>query len=361
MKTTTCIRALALLCAALLVAAMIAAVALPATASGGYTEGLGGMTSYELTKYLVMKDTAQIVPTVTFNYTIEAGEAAEEEGILAGVGEITAEPISFTSASSTVKFGESGAVGVPGLTNGQMFATGKTTLDFSAAGFKDVGIYRYKVTETATEEGYITDDANATKTLDVYVEKSGENQLSIGGYTMSNPDAKVNSFVNTYETYSLGFGVEIAGNQASINQYFKIDLSITDCGVDGTYTVNLSNADKGEISSQGNASNPSAIVISDGAGSSTFYARGGQGIEIVGLPKGTSYSVSQTAVDGYTTSPESPQSGSLTEDKDITFSNTKEGTVPTGVLMVVAPFLALAAVGAVGAVIILRKRRKEKD
>lgn len=46
-------------------------------------------------------------------------------------------------------------------------------------------------------------------------------------------------------------------------------------------------------------------------------------------------------------------------DTNVTFTNTRGGVIPTGVIITVAPFAALMLVGIAGAAVILKKKSKD--
>ncbi len=343
-----------------LAAIMTVAMAVPAFAATGYTGKLGGTTEFTMTKYLFMDKDAQALPTVTFTFTVAPGEADPEKGIEAGpetglIKSITAE---FSKDDVPVNYGDPTAQGVPGLTDSQKFVKKDVTIDFKDVEFDEPGIYRYKITETASEEEYIDDDTAAVKTLDVYI-NNNNGSLEVGGFVLDNKGDSVKSkgYVNTYLTYSLTFENDVTGNQASNNQYFKYTVNLTGT-VDGDYKVNLTGAETNNV--DGDKTNPATITVKSGSGTADFYMKNGQTIIIEELPKGTSYTVTQETVEGYNNT-EPTKTGTISNDVVLTFTNTKEGTVPTGVMLVVAPFAAIMAIGGVGAYAIMRKKNKDED
>lgn len=53
-----------------------------------------------------------------------------------------------------------------------------------------------------------------------------------------------------------------------------------------------------------------------------------------------------------------PEETAITGDNVVTFTNTKNGTVPTGILLETAPYLILGAVVVVGLVVLFATRRR---
>lgn len=343
-----------------LAAVLVFASAIPAFAYSGTVTG----EQFTLTKYLLMDKDAQAVPDVNFTFTVSPGEAVPAEGILAGVGKITVPQVSFSSSDSAVGNEDPEASKVPGMSAEKKFVKKTVSIDFTSAGFTNPGIYRYLISETASDKGYITSDSAQQKKLDVYVVNGDtDDSLKIGGYVLhtAGTETKANGFTNTYDTYDLTLENKVEGNQASHTQYFKFTVKLTN-SVDGTYNVTLTNADQDAISSSDDYSgqtNDKTVTISSGTGTATFYLKNGQSIVIPGLAKGTNYEITETDADGYTVSDTGKQ-GALDADKTVTFTNTKGGVIPTGVMLVVAPFAALMVVGGVGAFAIAKKKRNEE-
>ena len=78
------------------------------------------------------------------------------------------------------------------------------------------------------------------------------------------------------------------------------------------------------------------------------------------LPYGVTYTVTETAVDGYTTT-QTNENGTINSAEVIsTFTNTKTGTIDMGVMLDSMPYvLVLAVVGAAVIALIAKKRRAE--
>lgn len=107
-----------------------------------------------------------------------------------------------------------------------------------------------------------------------------------------------------------------------------------------------------------------------------FYLKNDQSIVIQGLTKDTKYTITETSysTDGYTTSntvkvgdnevvtsdtPNTTGEKTMREgDNVVTFTNDKQGTVPTGILLETAPYLILGAVVVAGLVVLFATRRR---
>ena len=373
----------------LLAAVLLVAAALPSAFAFKYTAVAGTSTTFY--KYLVM-DVDANVPNATFAFTVAPGTAiaATENrvAVLAGIGTPTIADVTFAPTDSTT-------AGLPSDTDtataGLQYATQTAKVDFSGISFTEPGIYRYIVTETATTNQGVTNDESATRTLDVYV-TDNDGALEVSSYVLhtgtdapaagtdkgsadvSNTGDKLGDksagYTNTYDTSNLTFSKTVSGNQASRDKYFAFTVTIRGAVAGTVYDVDLTKADV-NISANpndattciGNAvTQPQRLTVpADGTVTQVFYLQHGQEITIKGLAKGTEYAVTENPEDYKQTAPDNASGTIVSEDVTAAFTNTRSGVIPTGVLLTVAPFAAIMAVGAVGIIVMVGKKRKRAE
>jgi hypothetical protein len=226
-------------------------------------------------------------------------------------------------------------------------------------------------------------------------------------------EVKNGTFVNQIEAVTLKIGKEVKGNQASRDKYFKftvrlskpyaenlyIDLKAEDSKFDAAPTANAATdyeaSDMAAANGRDDNTNVDGIQyqFDDNAKAKIeFYLQGGQYVTLMGVPAGTIYTVEEAEAntDGYvTTALVNRASGdlnfknveatlkddkhdnvpvSLTSknegpgirinhgDHTVTFTNTKNGVVPTGVAVGIGA--AAALVGIVVVYIIVRRRTR---
>ena len=291
----------------------------------------------------------------------------------------------------------------------QKYALKTATLDFSAVQFTEPGVYRYIITEDGTNQG-ITNDADLTRVLDVYVNDAsadvdgtftkkltiagyvlhsnvddepdvaaGENFGSTGAYT----DKKSQGFTNSYDTSDLTLRKQVTGNQASRDKYFEFTLNIDKAQPNTKYDVVIDEAD---ATSKANAATIEAnagktnvtSITTDAAGKATqkFYLQHGQQVTVQGLAKDTTYAVTENTEDYKSTAntaaapvveikadTDSAEVNGTIASKDITtgYLNTRDGVIPTGVIMAVAPFAVVTLLGGAGVVTMMMKKNKKED
>ena len=358
-------------------------------------------------KYLVMDEQAE-VPNASFTYAVTAGTAKAydvagkkfavlagvdaDKVTMAGVGSATANTIAYSQGDATLN-DENALVKDYDYTT-EKYAKKTATLDFSACRFTEPGIYRYIVTESGTNQG-VTNDADATRVVDVYVNNAsgeGENKLEIAGYVLhssadeditlgenngstdTNVASKSQGFTNSYDTSDITIAKRVSGNQASRDKYFEFTVKITDAVPGTVYDVDLSNADAttktnaATITANEGKTNPATLTVgADGTVTQKFYLAHNQDIVIQGIAKDSKYKVTENAedykstaagVDGYTDA----TNGTVASTNISTgYLNTRDGVIPTGVIMTVAPFAAVTLLGGAGAVTMVMKKKKSEE
>lgn len=374
-----------------------------------YNTVIGGTATTTFDKYLVMDKQAE-VPNASFTYAVTAGKAKAydvkgkkfevlagvnaDKVTMAGVGTKTAGTITYKQGDKTLN--DENALVKDYDKETEKYAKKTATLDFSACKFTEPGIYRYIVTESGTNQG-VTNDADATRVVDVYVNDASDGEgykLTIAGYVLhSNADdapdvslgenngsagsyagTKSQGFTNSYDTSDITIRKEVSGNQASRNKYFEFTVNITGAVPGTVYDVDLSKAD---ATTQSNAAtikdnegktNPATLKVGeDGTVTQKFYLAHGQEIKIQGIAKDSTYNVTENAEDykstaaGVTDYTDATNGTVVSTDLKTSYLNTRDGVIPTGVIMAVAPFAAVTLLGGVGAVTMVMKKRKSSE
>lgn len=351
-------------------------------------------------KYLVMDENAN-VPDVDFTFTITAGNAVSATSgsrvIYAGddATRVTGFPVlkvdnAGTTNEVTTAFnpGDDTYTGkqdgdTVDLESGQKYAKQIVTVDFTDVDFNAPGIYRYIITENPKTQDGITNDTTTTRTLDVfveYVDASVDGRLKVSDYILypgtkidsdnEEPENKDDGFTNTYTTHELTLEKQVTGNQGDRDKYFEFTVNITEAVAGTVYDVDLTDATWSDF-----PNNPAKLTVgSNGTISGTFYLKDDESIVIQGLTAGTNYTITETTYtsDGYKTSyvidsnseiesSATAQQNMGASDHKVTFTNNKEGTVPTGIILEIAPYIVLAAVVLAGlAVLFVTRRRRAR-
>jgi len=294
-------------------------------------------------------------------------------------------------------------------TTKQKYAMKTATLDFSAVQFTEPGVYRYVITESGTNQG-ITNDADLTRVLDVYVNDASADvdgaftkKLTIAGYVLHSnendePDVaagdnfgstgayvatKSQGFTNSYDTSDLTLRKQVTGNQASRDKYFEFTLNIAAAQPNTKYDVVIDEADAttgtnaATIKANAGKANVTSITTDDaGKATQKFYLQHGQQVTVQGLAKDTTYAVTENTEDYKSTAntkdtpvvdtkadtEAAPVDGTIVStDLTTGFLNTRDGVIPTGVIMAVAPFAVVTILGGAGVVTMVMKKNKKEE
>lgn len=267
-----------------------------------------------------------------------------------------AEIFTLKQVGKEVKDGDATEAPDLGTITGAEFIEGAATVDGTTGditvalpNYDKVGVYEYTLKEVAgTTAGvaYYPDDIR----LVVTVINGEDGKLRIAAVHVESEGAKSDTFPNTYSAGSLKVTKSVKGNLGDKDKYFKFTVTLT--GEEGkTYR------DSYAVTGGSNTANPSTIKVGE---ATTFLLKHGDTITIANLPYGVTYTVTETAVDGYTTTSTGDQGTISAAEQAAEFTNDKVGSVDTGVVLNNMPYILVLAVLAAGvAVFIIRKRRED--
>lgn len=334
-------------------------VVTPAWAEEGSTTPHLPVTDNKVTiaSKLTMDENA-MVPTVMFNYSIapaDSSECASTSGmpVTPGVPDaVSLSPDSVNYSDKKLKLEKA---------DGTTTITAPLSAVLDVSKFMAPGIYRYKI----TQQKPALDGLNVTNGalfLDVYVENNGTGYV-VKGCTLSaeaGSGKKTDGFVNDYATHKLTIKKIVAGNQGDKNKDFQFTVSLS--GATGE-TYKYVKVKKDGTSTSGDVANSGSTV--------SVNLRDGDYIIFYGLSSEDTYAVTEGDYkkEGYETSYKIGETGNETKsntisakgigtsDITVTFTNTKEATVPTDVIRTVVPYAAIVAFAAVMGVVFFRPRR----
>ena len=355
-------------------ALLISATAISASAETTYSP-IGGSTSF--VKNLVVDSDANI-PNVSFTYSIRRGTAipATEstiEILTSDTGGGTIGTATFSNADT--------ASALPGLptdadhsnpTTGKKYVQKSVSITLPDTSFTKPGVYRYEISETNSNLPGVTYDSNPTRYLDVFVVANANNVLSVDSYVLrdaattigidgkytTDPDDKSSGYINTLTQYDFDFSKTISGNQGDKNKRFNFTLNITDANP-GTYPVVTNDV----------TGNPTSITVgANGTATGEYSLTNGSTVQVIGLNAGAVCTVTEDAEDytathrhdsGNAVSGNSSGAVTLNSDHSVAFTNTRNGIIPTGIIMTIAPFaIGICVFGAIIIFIICRRKRR---
>ncbi len=341
---------------ALLTGAAVVSMAGMNVSAAGVQSG-DGLTSVTVNKTVNTKEKIY-KPNETFTFHVATGTVTEGEKFEGNV--VYAGPEDGLKPGTGAEFSP---------VAGEVLTTTYTAqgnLSIDTTKFEKAGVYKYTVSEVqGTYDGMTYD--NSTYDVYVYVYADETGTLSVKNVVSVKDGQKADlGFTNEYGTgeddkglYNIEIKKVITGNQADKTQTFD-------------FTAQVAGSDAGEIYNvEVNGETVSAKNLLRGDNQPKTYTITNNGtIKIYGLSSKDAYNVMEQANDqGYVVSISSDDndtqingstaSGTLTKDTTVTFTNTKDATTPTGVIMNIAPYALMVALAGVLAFFFLRRRHSE--
>ena len=353
---------------------LLGTTAITASAAETTYNPIGG--SATLVKNLVVDSDANI-PDITFSYTIRRDTPKDAT---ATTIEILESPLGGGNIGTAVFSNADTTRTINGLptdadpsnpTAGKKYVQKSVSITFPVGTFTKPGVYRFVINETNNALPGVTYDSNLTRYLDVfvvadnnvlsvdsYVLRDAETDIGINGAYTSNPDEKSSGYINTLTQYDFDFSKTISGNQGDKNKRFNFTLNITGANP-GTYPINANDVE----------GNPTSITVgANGTAIGEYSLTDGSTVKVIGLNKGAVCTVTEDP-DDYTAThrlddnsvDSGASSGAVTLDSDhsVAFTNTRNGIIPTGIIMTIAPFaIGICVFGAVFIFIICKRKRR---
>lgn len=247
-----------------------------------------------------------------------------------------------------------------GTITGAIFAKGAATVDGTTGNitialptYEKVGVYEYTLREVAGKTvgvAYYGKDILLKVTV---IEQGGKVRVAAVHTESGEGDdtAKRDNFPNEYSAGDLNVTKTVAGNLGDQSKKFNFTVTFTKPDgkdVNSTITATVAGVDATDFN----------IAWDDkGTYTYTFQLAHGQKASFANLPYGVSYTVTEAAADGYTTT-KAGDSGTInTAEHTAAFTNTKEGSIDTGVTTENLPYVLLIGFVVLAGAALLIKRK----
>ena len=353
--------------------ALASAIALVAALFGGVSTALAATAAVpQVQKQLELNPGSTVSATFTYSITPKAlstgtgNEKTYTDGPAAAIADIT-----LTDASNTANNTGKGAITFGGKSD--------------ASAFAHAGVYAWTIKENATQNtgvGTFQDDDKVYTLIATVV--NGDNGLEFSSFVIAKGD--VNSTANTDKAGAIEFDNKytenttensadltitkaVAGKQGDKSKQFEFTVTFTAPSVlpEGKTAEDVLNA------ITANANGATDIQFADAADGATtrtvtFKAADAKGVTFSNVLVGTTYTVSETAVDGYTQSWKATANGIESASQanlligenanNGTMTNTHEDVTPTGLVINNLPFIMLGCVAVAGVVAYGAAKRK---
>lgn len=251
-----------------------------------------------------------------------------------------------------------------GTITGAIFAKGAATVDGTTGNitialptYEKVGVYEYTLREVAGKTvgvAYYGKDILLKVTV---IEQGGKVRVAAVHTESGEGDdtAKRDNFPNEYSAGDLNVTKTVAGNLGDQSKKFNFTVTFTKPDgkdVNSTITATVAGVDATDFN----------IAWDDkGTYTYTFQLAHGQKASFANLPYGVSYTVTEAAADGYTTT-KAGDSGTINAaEHTAAFTNTKEGRIDTGVTTENLPYVLLIGFVVLAGAALLIKRKAHNN
>ncbi|WP_276924636.1 DUF7601 domain-containing protein [Faecalibaculum rodentium] len=301
-----------------------------------------------VTKTVTKTDSNALVPSVSFEYEVQAGTASGS--VLAGVsnGLVFADNDNILEANDD-------AIGKETATYSG------ATLRANASAYTNAGVYHYVVKETTT---YTDDhDGLGEKPVDldvyVYVENvKGTLKVSAisASYVTTEGQQKTNvDFPNTYTTYTLAVTKNVTGNMGEKQRDFNFTGSVTAKGTHDRFTAAKGSATPTLVENLN-------TTLKD---TDTYTVHGLSAKDVASIAEndysGDGYITTIKKGTGDAATDATAVEKTATDSKNLAYTviNDKNNATPTGILMSAAPYAGLVGLGGIFAGLFFRRKRED--
>lgn len=310
-----------------------------------------------------MKKFVAILLTLMLVLGVSGALAADAETVvinkkykLVGAGSSPAETFTLVQTGSEVTSGDATAAPALGAITGAAFDAGAATADgvtkpitVSLPNYDRVGIYEYTLKEVKGNTagvGYY--DAAMKLVVTVVNGENGLERVAAVHTELAQGADKSDTFENTYSAGTLTVKKTVTGNLGDKNKEF--DFTVTFAapeGKDWTPAITLPTG---------------AGMVEDNPMSYTFKLKHDGTATFGNLPAGVTYTVTETPVDGYTTTISNDGKGTIVAGlNEVTCTNHKHGEIPTGVTTENLPYVLLIGFVVLAGAALLIKRKAHNN
>lgn len=221
--------------------------------------------------------------------------------------------------------------------------------------YTTVGIYTYKITEIVEDTARTAGVTYNTQPLflKVTVLQAEDGMIRVAAIHLGTEDGdKQAHIVNTYSAGTLDVTKTVAGHLGDRTKDFRFTVTLTkqaDLCMNSAIGLTVAGVEQRDFAPDWD---------DNGVCTVSFTLKHGETASLTNLPYGMTYTVTEDdyTAEGYTTA-KTGDSGTIAADTvTAAFTNTKGGTVDTGVLLDSAPYVVLLLLAAGGAMLFLRRR-----
>ncbi len=323
----------------------------------------GDVSSVDLAKIYKLANNGVKNPAETFNFTVTNESVSDSQYTFDGANGSEIMP-SISPNTYEISFTEGEAA----------LAGDKNTTAIALPTYNHVGIFTYKITETASNTAGVEYDAKPIYLKVTVTEENGQKVRHVVFHYGTVNGSKTEGITNIYSASSLDIKKEVTGNMGEKDRYFKVDVTLN-APTEITDTATVVKPVKSTISITGgsNSNNPTTVKFADGENTKTItlLLKDDETITLGNLPVGVTYTVKEadytTDANGKYDKPkyndvEDTQKQGITgtvdkDNKEVKITNNRGRDVDTGIFVDNLPYIMILAVVVVGGGAFIIKRR----
>lgn len=308
-------------------------------------------TEIELEKvYQLLNDDDATSPEETFNFVLTKESVTDSKYTLdtMPVPAVTAYAINYAADEATV-------------------SGDKNTAVITLPSYDCVGIYTYKITETAgTTAGVVYDAKPVYMKVMVIDNENGALEPKVT-FHYDTVEGEKKGFTNTYEAGTLEVGKVVTGNYGDKTKDFEVKVTFK---APTGLTVKEAIVYASNVTGDADTGNVAAAAMSDGTEVVTINLKDGEKVTFKNIPYGVTYTVEETSYseEGYDAATYAVNGGEATtkapvdEELDdaaetVSITNNKDKEVKTGINLDSLPYIMIMAVVAVSVAAFVMKKR----
>lgn len=299
------------------------------------------ITSVPIAKLYQLVNEGTVSPAETFHFTITPESVTD-----ASITDASAMPM-FEPAAFDIAF-----------TGGEATVDGASqSAELMLPTYTSVGIYTYKITETAGATAGVTYNTQPLYLkVTVLQADNSDGKVRVAAVHLGTEDgSKTAGIVNTYAAGALDVTKTVAGLLGDRGKDFQFQVVLTrEQGKLIASDIGLTVA---------GAPQTMPAWDEDGTCTLTFTLKHGQTATISNLPYGTAYAVTEAdyTAEGYAASKTGDTGTIAAAQATAAFTNTKNGTIDNGVLLDSVPYMVLLVIAAAGGVLLTLRRRGNRS
>lgn len=299
-----------------------------------------------LKKTYTVVNAGTLAPAETFNFTVENVSAKD-------TNTVTKDTMPSLGTTATATFAE-------GLRTSK-------TVDLKGVElpeYSEVGIYTYKVSENKGNTAGVTYDDHAMYVVVTVTNKTDEAGNIVDGFNTTvtahygaEKGEKDKPFENEYKAGMLNVEKDVKGVFGDVKKTFKVDITLTaEAGKEIKNIIAVGDKD--------NVTEYTPDQWKNGSLTVTVEVKDGVVKSVANIPYGTTYTVAEHdySNDGYEVSYDNNQNGTINAaETDTVITNSKGGTVDTGLIYNNLPYAVLILVSLAAVVFFITKRKSVND